>query len=470
MIRAPSPLAQLALVAFVGLVGLVAFTSPVSAQAGVSLRDVPALAKGRTERQRPALEKKLAPYWRDLVRDPAEDRKIVDEKIAEVVALGDSIVPLLLEKLAPAQSNPDDRNLAANCAVILSRLDPRNFTEALIDIATGKSYTAQGHTIWLLGMTESPQAGEVLAKLLNTKPLHRRRRRALIRALTELAYSPAAPQIAALLPCDHPSDHAVVVDYLMAAPTPAAVPHLLAAMTRLRRASAIMDYVRILQKVAVGDAKAAVALLPFLSGEKLDQMQVAELGQVLGTVAPKHHDATITALRGLVDSGRTGDMELEAAIALGRLGDKVGPQRLLKALKTKVRGRNKRDYLQHNNLGDYYLAFGDYQLAVRSYENAIRHTSSVSYRSRLYIKIARAEARRERWAQARKALRDSKANYQQLLKYGQDYPVLQEAYKQEAVRKFLDSIKPKVDPKAQDKPNGKPSGKSGYNGGRRRRG
>lgn len=445
MTRALPPLAQLVLLALPALL-----CPPAIAQAGISLREVPALAKGRAQRQRPALEKKLAPYWKDLARDPADNRKLVEQKIAEVVALGDSIVPLLLEKLAPAHGTPDDRFTARNCAVVLSHLNPKNFTEALIDIATGKSYTAQNHAIWLLGMTESPQAGKVLTGLLNTKRLHRARRRALIRSLTSLGYAPAVSEVAALLPCDQPADHEVVVGYLMATPDPAAVPHLLGAIHQLRQPRAIMDYVRILQKAAVGDAKVAMALLPFLSGEKLDQIQVGELCRVLGTVAPRDHEPTIVALRRLIDTGRTGDLELDAAVALGKLGDKIGPQRLLRTLKSKVRGRNKRDYLQHCNLGDYYLAFGDYPRAVRSYENAINHTSSVSYRSRLYIKIARSEARRERWTHVRKALKLSGANYQQLRKYGQDYPELEEAYRQESVRKFLDDMpsKPKTALKA----------------------
>lgn len=457
MTRALPPLARLALLALPALPVLAG--PPLCAQTGVSLREIPALAKGRAERQRPALEQKLAPHWRDLARNPVEDHEIVEARIAAVVALGESTVPLLLEKLAPAQDTPDDRFTAKNCAVILSRLEPKNFTEALIDIATGKNYTAQDHAIWLLGMTESPQAGKVLTKLLDSTPLHRPRRRGLIRALASLHYAPAAPQVARLLPCDQLADHEVVVEYLMTAPDAGVVPHLLATIPTLRKPRFIMDYVRILRKVAVGDAKVASALLPLLSGEKLDQMQLAELCKALGTVAPRQHDPTITSLRGLIDTGRTGDLELEAAIALGQLGDKIGPQRLLRALKTKVRGRNKRNYLQHNNLGDYYLAFGDYQLAVRSYDTAIKHTDSVSYKSMLFVKIARAEARRERWTHVRKALKESKANYQQLLTYGQDYPELGEAYKQESVRKFLDSMpsKPKVDPKTAG--NGQDDGK-----------
>ncbi|MHC4814157.1 MAG: hypothetical protein ACYTGW_20135, partial [Planctomycetota bacterium] len=452
-----SPLALLALPAPLTLLALLAGSAAaLVAQSGVTLKDVPALAKARADRQRPALEKKLAPHWNDLGRDPVDDRKTVDNRIAEVVKLGHSVVPLLLEKLEPTNGGPRDRNLAQNCATILAQLDPKNFVEALIDIATGRSYTGQGHAIRLLGMTQSPQAGQVLTKLLKAPRLDRLRRRTLIRALTTLAHSPAAGRIASLLPCDNRQDHDVVVNYLMVVPAPAAVPHLLGGMARLRRASAIMDYVRILERVAVGDAKVAVALLPLLDGEKLDHMQVAKLCGMLGTIAPREHEPTIKTLRGLVETGRTGDLELEAAISLRRLGDKVGPKKLLANLKQKVRGRNKKDYLHHNNLGDYYLAFAEYQLAVRSYENAIKHASSISIQSRLYVNIARAEARRSRWAYVRRALRNSKANHQQLIKYGQEFPELQEAYKQETLRKFLDDLKPKN--KANGKGNGKGNG------------
>ena len=94
-----------------------------------------------------------------------------------------------------------------------------------------------------------------------------------------------------------------------------------------------------------------------------------------------------------------------------------------------------------------------------SYENAVKHVSSLSIRSRLYVNIARAEARRGRWANARRALKNSKANHEQLLKYGKDFPELGEAYKQEALRKYLDGLKPK-EPKANGKANGRGKGRN----------
>ena len=92
------------------------------------------------------------------------------------------------------------------------------------------------------------------------------------------------------------------------------------------------------------------------------------------------------------------------------------------------------------------------RIEQRSYENAIKHAASISIQSRLYINIARAEARRARWGHVRRAVKDSGANYQQLVKYGQDFPELKDAYKQDPVRKFM--------AEAAAKANGKGNGKS----------
>ena len=86
-----------------------------SLAAQVPLRDLPALARARADRLRPAQEQALEPYWADLSLDYRDNATFLDQQIAKVVALGDSIVPLLLEKLQPAAGGPAARHLAANC-------------------------------------------------------------------------------------------------------------------------------------------------------------------------------------------------------------------------------------------------------------------------------------------------------------------------------------------------------------------
>ena len=452
------------------LLALLGLAMPMAAQPVTKLSDVPALAKARAERQRPALEQKLAPYWDALSRDPGEHGELVRTKIEEVVKLGDSIVPLLLEKVESASGRPADRHLATNCAVVLARLEPKGFTEALINIATGKSYTGQGHAIKLLGMTGSPQAGRVLTEMLDGPRLERKRRRALIRALAQLRHAPAAERIAQLLPCANGMDHSAVMEYLENVPAPAAVPRLLAAIRKVRRASTTMDFVRVLTKNAVGNADAALALLPLLSGEKLDRMQIADLCRALGHIAPKDHEETVKALRKLIDTGYTGDLELAAAVSLRRLGNKAGPKKLLTNLRQKTKGRTRRDYMQHSYLGDYLMAFEDYSAAARSYQEALKHASGPNIRARLSINIARAQAKRGRWADVRRHLKGSGSNYKQLMKYAEEFPELKEAYQQDPVKRFLEGLKPKEQPGANGNGRGKGRGNGKGNGRGRRKG
>ena len=69
--------------------------------AQVALADLPELARARANRLRPAQEEALKPFWADLALDYAKNQKFLDERIAKVAAIGDSAVPLLLEKLTP---------------------------------------------------------------------------------------------------------------------------------------------------------------------------------------------------------------------------------------------------------------------------------------------------------------------------------------------------------------------------------
>ena len=65
---------------------------------------------------------------------PVRAPRVNDKRIDEAAALGDSVVPLLLERLRPVANNDQTRNLAANSRRILAQLDPSHFLEALVEL------------------------------------------------------------------------------------------------------------------------------------------------------------------------------------------------------------------------------------------------------------------------------------------------------------------------------------------------
>src|SRR5262245_23327201 len=73
--------------------------------AQVGIKDLPGIARGRAERLRPLQERALQQFWQDLAMDYRDNREYLDQRIREVAALGDVVVPLLLEKLHPAASS-----------------------------------------------------------------------------------------------------------------------------------------------------------------------------------------------------------------------------------------------------------------------------------------------------------------------------------------------------------------------------
>ena len=157
-------------------------------------------------------------------------------------------------------------------------------------------------------------------------------------------------------------------------------------------------------------------------------------------VAPAGHKPTIERLNAILATSDTGTLELQTAIALRILGDKTGPASLKKNLRRKLTGKQKRIYLNHANLGDYYLEFGDYKAAVDAYKAGINVATGSAIRSMLYLRIARAQAKREKWTFVRNALRDSKYPFDRLQKAATDHPELAAAMQHESVKKFMSAF------------------------------
>ena len=107
----------------------------------------------------------LEPFWADLSLDYGNNREFLDRRVVEAARLGDSVVPLLLEKLQPVQSSEAAQNLAGNCRRVLERLDPGSFVDALAELTRGSSSVARSEAIRLLGFARVPQAVAVLVDL-----------------------------------------------------------------------------------------------------------------------------------------------------------------------------------------------------------------------------------------------------------------------------------------------------------------
>ncbi len=424
----------------VSLTAPVGLIEPLAAQKkGVTLSELTELAKARAEELRPELEKKLEPFLEILSRSYKTDFVIIDEKIVEILKLGDTIIPLLLEKLEPKRESMKNRNLASNCSLILRQMEPASFLDALIEIAEGENYTGIGLAIPLLGDTGSIRAGDTLTRLLDR--LDSPHARSAMKALTKLGHKGAILKVAKGLPYKMTADERAAVSYLRTLRSAVVVPEVTRALKEVNRIPEIMRYVRLLGQCARNDAETAHELLPFFENKKLDSTYFEQIVEVLALVTPVGDKMTIDRLRKMLESQSPGSLELRAAKTLKTLGDKTGPATLKRNL-LKLTARSRKDYLNWSNLGDYCLEFGDYKRAVSSFTTAVRIAFSPSVDSMLYIQIARAQARRKplRYREVRNALRDSKADYKRLMAAAAEDPALAEAMKHPTVAKFMDAF------------------------------
>ena len=182
------------------LAAALALQTPGCLTAQVKLRELPEVARGRAERLRPKQIAALEPFWADLSLDYEDNQKFLDERIAAAAELGDSVVPMLLEKLTPMQKSDAAVDLAGNCRRVLERLDPASFVDALAELARGNHGTAKSEAIILLGFADDPQSVAVLSDLLgDAKGWHRFH---IVRSLRRLRAPGPAPKVVPYLGTD----------------------------------------------------------------------------------------------------------------------------------------------------------------------------------------------------------------------------------------------------------------------------
>lgn len=372
------------------VVSLMAATA-VTAQ--VSLKDLPELARQRAERLRPRQIAALEPFWADFALDYRNNASVIDDSVDKAAKLGDSVVPLLLEKLQPAQGGSVSRNLAANCGRVLRRMDPGSFVDALAEMARGKHPIGRTEAIKLLGYANVPQSATVLADLLDV--VDESDRTMIIRSLRILGAPQAAPKIVKLLGANDRRLREDVLRYLVAARASSVADTVVQALTTEGEDRNLPYYIDYFRACVKSHAGATTVLLPLLSRERIDWQDTKNLVIALATVAPKGDDTTIRKLAEFIDSSEASALAVQAAVTMRALGDKTGISRLNRQLDDKIRKR-KREAGLYEQRASLLFAIGEYSKAHNDFDKILEYSEGAAMTRRAYEGLLKCSARRKK--------------------------------------------------------------------------
>lgn len=412
---------------------LLLFATALPAQ--VALGELAALARARAERARPAQEKALEPFWEDLKLDYRQSEKFLDEKFAKIAALGDGIVPLLLEKLSPTSTSEQQLNLASNCRRVLAMLDPGSFVDALAEYANGRNSTARDEAVRLLGYTNAPQATQVLIGLLDRTSGEERR--LVLRSLTRQRAAAAATKVAPLLGASDRGLREDVLNYLIAARPAAVADTVLQALANEKEARLLPSYVEYCA-AALREHDGAARALVGLIGDRLTWQDTKRVVQALATVAPRDHDPTVKKLHELLDGGEVSDLAVQAAVTLRALGDSKGVTKLKRALDAQLtKTAKKKDASLYELRANLLFATEEYTAASDDYEKVLENTEGIAMTRRAYLGLIRCELRRKRWTNAIKFIKASGIMVGELEAAASDDPTLQDGLQNDKIKAFL---------------------------------
>jgi len=430
----PTPLLALAL----------ALTTLGDAAAQVSLRDLPDVARARAERLRPKQVAALEPFWDDLSLAYEGNEEFLDRRIREAADLGDSVVPLLLEKLRPAQVTDRATDLAGNRRRVLALLDPGSFVDALAELARGTHGIARQEAIKLLGRADVPQAVTVLAELLDRSKNWDLRH--VVRSLRALAAPGPAPQAVKLLGVDDRGLRQDVLAYLTAARAAAVAPTVVEALSVENNPRMLGSYVGYFAACVRSDEQAAAALLPLLDSDQIDWQDTLNLIRALAVVAPPRHEPTVRRLHDLVDNNDTSSLAVSAAVTLRALGDKSGVTRLRKTLDDKLR-RRKREASLYEQRARLLFAIEDFEDASDDYESIIDYAEGTAMTRRAYQGLLKSEARRSKIQNVVKFMRASKMTPEDFERLAAQDAPFREAMEHDRVQSFLRQLRRSRAPK-----------------------
>ena len=428
-----------------GLVVLFAASGPFVA-AQLPLAEIAKVARARAERSRPAQQKALEPYWSDLALDYRNNTQFLDGRIAEIATLGDSVVPLLLEKLAPSQGGEQARNLAGNCRRVLERLDPAGFLDALAELANGSNDAGRHEAIRLLGFASTPQSVSLLGDLLDRT--QGEDRRLVVHALKRLKAGEAATKVAPMLASADRQVREDVLNYLCAARPQQVVDTVVAALTAERETKLLPLYVDYFQGTVRSNDAAARALLPLLDRD-LDYQDKKRLLVALGTVAPAEHDVTTRRLQEWIDTGDTGSLGVQAALTLRALGDKNGVTKMKRNLdQLLAKPQRKREAALYEQRGALMLGIEEYGDALADFEKMLEHSDGTAMTRRAYAGLMKCESRRKKLVpNLTKLMKSSGFTVAEIEAIGADDPQFAESLQHDKVKAFLQALAKEQAPK-----------------------
>jgi len=412
--------------------------------AQVRLQELPELARLRAERLRPKQIAALEPFWADLQLEYRGNQKFLDERIEKVAELGDSVVPLLLEKLRPAQSGVNARHLASNCRRVLQRLDPSSFVDALAEMARGEHGIARSEAIHLLGYARVPQAARVLTTLVDKTTSEDQRQ--VIRSLRLLRAPEAAPKVVTLLGSQDRRLREEVLSYLIASRAGQVADTVVQALTTETDNKLLSSYIDYFAAAVHEHEAATEALLPLLDGERLDWPDRRNLVSALATVAPEGHDATRRKLYEVIEAGDTSSLAVSAAVALRELGDKQGASKVKRALDDRIR-RNKRQASLYETRASLLFAIGEYAEAADDYEKILEHSDGLALTRRAYVGLIRAESHRHKIQQLVRHMKASGMTAAEFEEIARDDEAVAEAMLHDRVQSFLKQLAKKQAPR-----------------------
>ncbi|MCR9248387.1 MAG: hypothetical protein NXI31_25440 [bacterium] len=419
------------------------FGAPLLAQ--VKLTELANIARGRAERARPAAEKALAPFLTDLKLSYRANHQFLDKRIADAAELGDSVVPLLLEKLEPKQASEAARNLAGNCRRVLERLDPASFVDALAELLDSRYEVTRREAIRLLGYAVTPQAERLLVDRLGNSA--GQDQLLVLGALRRHRSKAAAQQAVGLLGSTDRSLRTEVLDYLTAAEAGEVADTVVQALSNEQEDRLLTRYIQYFAAAVKRHDGAARALLGLL-GERVDWQDTRQIVRALATVAPEDHDPTKTRLHRLLEDEKTSSLAVETAITLRAIGDRQGVTRLKRTLDDALRRpQRKREAALYQQRASLLFAIGDYSDAADDYEKIIEYSGGVSLTRFAYVGLIRCEAHRRRWSQLTKAMRNSGMTVAELEALGLDDPVMQTALQHDRVKSALKKLRKAQAPK-----------------------
>lgn len=417
-----------------------ALAGTAAAQTPPTLEEVGELARGRFEAERPAQLAALQPFRDDLkIVYDATNRQWLDRRFAMAADLGDSIVPALLQWLSPPLGGgAEASNIAGNSARILLRIGPAGFSNSLIEIVEAQNYIGRQHAIWLLGHTRSREAATVLTRLLD-RP-HPTQRIAVIIALKRMRALQPAQKIAGFLTSAEPTLRFAALDYLAETNPPSALEAVLKSMAAEESPDGWLEvYVRYLEGAAPRNAMAAEALLRKLQPDGVDREQLLLVTRSLARIAPVGHRETIRRCKSVLELGATENLGLACAVTMHALGDRSGYSMLEKRLTTLIRReRDKDDHFVSR--GHMYRAMGRWREASNDYQEAVERTENRGLKRDLYLLVALCEAELERWSNLLRALKKSKATYQNILFAAEASKAFTNALSHRTIRRYLDEL------------------------------